>query len=98
MPNYDYQCNLCLNIFDVQHGMNDKPLVRCPECNGKARKVIVAFPHTQLNWKAHDRNDTGSSRMVIRSGRRGPSQPMDDQATNYRGVRLSGEPRPKHME
>lgn len=96
MPAYDYMCNACQEIFDVTHPMGAHPVVDCPVCGGPARKVIIAYPHTMLNWKAHDRNDTGSDRMVIRSARRGKkNQPMDDRATSYRGVRLSGEPAPE---
>lgn len=94
MPLYDYICNACLNDFEVQHRMDERPAVDCPKCGGPARKVIIGTPHVALNWKAYDRNETGSDRMVIRSGRRGKSAPMDDRATSYRGVRLSGEPEP----
>ena len=41
MPLYDYKCNGCDHLFEVNHGMNDKPELACPECQGAdARKVL----------------------------------------------------------
>lgn len=36
---YDYICNNCSNedrwlIFETNHGMNEKPKVKCPKCGG----------------------------------------------------------------
>ena len=41
MPTYDYQCNHCLQIFEVFHGMSEKPKILCPECqtNKVSRKI-----------------------------------------------------------
>ena len=47
---YDYVCNSCSDdnnmlCFEVSHGMNKKPKVRCPKCNDiNTEKVFLAIP------------------------------------------------------
>jgi len=38
---YDYKCKDCENIFEVTHGMKEKPKVKCPKCN--SFKTEIAF-------------------------------------------------------
>lgn len=47
MPIYEYQaldplrgCNKCRQGFETIQGIADKPLRRCPDCNGKIKKLI----------------------------------------------------------
>jgi|TARA_B110001454_G_C12322277_1_gene268310 putative FmdB family regulatory protein len=42
MPNYDYQCAKCGNIFEVFQSMNDKKLTKCPDtsCSGKVSRLL----------------------------------------------------------
>jgi putative FmdB family regulatory protein len=40
MPLYDYRCQVCSTdkepfTWVVQHGMDEKPIVTCPQCGGK---------------------------------------------------------------
>ncbi len=42
MPTYDYQCQTCGYRFERFHGMNDTPVITCPECQGETRRVIGA--------------------------------------------------------
>lgn len=49
---YDYQCQTCNEIFEVQHGMNETPAVACPMCDsGDVKKIILASPHIAIAWK-----------------------------------------------
>ena len=41
VPNYDYGCSKCNHEFEVSHGMNDKPRIRCPECGSAAKKLVM---------------------------------------------------------
>jgi putative FmdB family regulatory protein len=47
---YDYCCNDCntedqLLVFEVVHGMNKQPKVKCPVCNGvNTEKVFLTSP------------------------------------------------------
>jgi len=40
MPVYEYECNSCGKVFEVQQRMADAPLTDCPECDGKVKKVM----------------------------------------------------------
>lgn len=42
MPTYEYECSSCKKKFEVFHKMTDKPVKVCPECGGKAKKLISA--------------------------------------------------------
>jgi len=42
MPTYEYACDACHVIFQTRHGMNEKGLSQCNQCNGSLRKVISA--------------------------------------------------------
>ena len=40
MPTYDYKCGKCHDVFEYFQNMTDKPLVKCPKCNGKIRRLV----------------------------------------------------------
>ena len=40
MPTYDYKCEKCGYIFERFQSMTDKPLKKCPECNGAVKRMI----------------------------------------------------------
>ncbi len=40
MPTYDYRCQKCGHQFEVFQKITDDPIDTCPECNGKAERVI----------------------------------------------------------
>ena len=40
MPVYEYECNDCRKIFEIQQRMADAPLTVCPECEGTVRKLV----------------------------------------------------------
>ena len=37
MPVYEYECEGCSKVFEVQQRIADKPLTVCPECSGPLR-------------------------------------------------------------
>ena len=39
MPTYEYECLECKNRFEVFQSMNDNPIEKCSQCNGKVRKL-----------------------------------------------------------
>jgi len=39
MAFYDYRCGKCEEEFEVSHGMNDEPNIKCPKCKSKAKKM-----------------------------------------------------------
>ena len=40
MPTYDYKCEQCEHIFEAFHGMQENPVLRCPECGGRTKRQI----------------------------------------------------------
>lgn len=40
MPTYDYQCQDCKHHFELFQSIKDKPVKFCPECGGRAKRVI----------------------------------------------------------
>ncbi|RKY89865.1 zinc ribbon domain-containing protein [candidate division KSB1 bacterium] len=42
MPTYDYKCVRCGHVFEVFHGMNEIPQIKCPICGAVAEKMIGA--------------------------------------------------------
>ncbi len=41
MPRYDYECTKCGHRFEIEHGINETPKKRCPECRGSIKKCFV---------------------------------------------------------
>jgi len=40
VPTYEYKCKKCGNTFEKFQSMSDEPLKKCPECDGKVKKLI----------------------------------------------------------
>ncbi|WP_136796952.1 MULTISPECIES: FmdB family zinc ribbon protein [Desulfosediminicola] len=40
MPVYEYECDACHKVFEVQQKMADDPLTTCPECEGGLKKLM----------------------------------------------------------
>ncbi len=43
-PVYVYECGRCQQRFEVKQGFDDLPLTRCPNCEGKVKRVIFPTP------------------------------------------------------
>ena len=44
MPIYEYQCDICRCRFERRQRFDEEPIAMCPECQGKARRVIHSVP------------------------------------------------------
>lgn len=44
MPVYEYECDKCGKLFEVEQSIKDDPLKTClgPDCKGKVRRLISA--------------------------------------------------------
>jgi len=42
MPTYEYRCNDCGKRFELFQKMSDKPVEKCPHCEGDVTKIISA--------------------------------------------------------
>jgi len=49
MPVYEYKCENCGYQFEELQKINDKPLTRCPKCQGKLKKL---FSTTNFKFKS----------------------------------------------
>jgi len=41
MPTYDYKCDKCGKQFERFEKMTDHPKAKCPNCGGKAHRLIA---------------------------------------------------------
>ncbi len=44
MPIYEYECCDCGCRFERKHGLHDTHKAKCPQCQGKAKRLIQAAP------------------------------------------------------
>ncbi len=76
MPTYTYRCESCGIRFDQKQSFQDEPLTRCPECNEKSlRKVIapVGIVFKGSGWYATDhKSPSGASRPLKNEGADAP--------------------------
>ena len=54
MPVYEYECQACDQIFEVQQKISDDPLKSCPECQGEVKKLMsmTSFQLKGNGWYA----------------------------------------------
>jgi putative FmdB family regulatory protein len=44
VPTYEYECGVCRFRFERKQSFDEEPVAICPECQGKARRVIHSIP------------------------------------------------------
>jgi len=44
VPIYEYECRICKFRFERKQGFDEKPVAVCPECQGKARRILHSSP------------------------------------------------------
>ena len=44
MQTYDYECQKCHHRFELKKGFNEASAAKCPECKGKADRIITSVP------------------------------------------------------
>lgn len=74
MPTYAYTCTACEHSFEIVQSFTDDSLTRCPECEGRLRKLFnavgVVFKGSGF-YSNDSRRDTRSGKgsgMSTRSG------------------------------
>ncbi|MDD4956524.1 MAG: zinc ribbon domain-containing protein [Candidatus Omnitrophica bacterium] len=40
MPTYEYECEKCGGHFEKFQSMTDEPVKTCPDCGGKAKRLV----------------------------------------------------------
>ncbi len=76
MPTYEYKCEECGYEFEEFQNMNDKPIEKCPECNGKVKRlfskdVSLIFKGSGFYSTDYKRND---SQVKTCCGRKEPCE------------------------
>jgi len=75
MPIHEYRCRKCEAVVERIEGMHDKPMKKCPSCDGKVDQMISssAFVLKGTGWYATDygtkSHDNGNG-----NGKRGPKE------------------------
>jgi len=44
MPTYEYECSVCYHRFERRQRFDEEPVAICPNCQGKAHRVIHSVP------------------------------------------------------
>jgi putative FmdB family regulatory protein len=62
MPVYEYECQECNKVFEVQQKIADKPLSDCPECQGPVKKLMSmsSFQLKGGGWYADGYSSNGN--------------------------------------
>lgn len=74
MPVYEYECQSCSKVFEIQQKIADKPLTTCPECAGEVKK-LMSMSSFQLKGGGWYADGYASS-----SGKAGASAPASSSA------------------
>lgn len=71
MPTYQYRCTECGHELEKFQSFHDDPLVHCPECSGRLRKVFnavgVVFKGSGF-YRTDNRSGSTSSLPAASSG------------------------------
>ncbi len=75
MPLYEYQCLPERHSFEVRQGINDDPVVTCPECGGAVRRVIqpVGIVFKGSGFYVNDSRKSTSTTTPAPAGKAGES-------------------------
>jgi len=44
LPIYEYECGECQLRFERKQSFDEEPVAMCPQCQGKARRVLHSIP------------------------------------------------------
>lgn len=44
MPTYEYECESCHRVFEVQQRISEPPLTSCEQCGGAVRRLLSPAP------------------------------------------------------
>jgi putative FmdB family regulatory protein len=97
MPIYEYQCSKCGHL-EIFQRITEKPLLRCPTCQGKVTKLISqsSFHLKGSGWYMTDYARKGGSETKSASDKKGSSDTSSakegDKATSTESSDRSSSP------
>ena len=61
MPKYDYRCLGCQHVYEIEHDVDESPIVLCNECGNRCRKMISSMPvlYKTNGFYSTDKEDKG---------------------------------------
>ena len=62
MPTYEYECTKCGHTFEKFQQMTADPLRKCPECEGKLRRLIGTGAGVIMKGSGARTTDAGLTR------------------------------------
>jgi putative FmdB family regulatory protein len=72
MPTYEYECGHCRNRFEIKQGFDDEAKAACPQCKGKAKRIIRSSPIIFKGsgfYVTDSRRNTGESEVGKSTGK-----------------------------
>ena len=93
MPNYDYKCDTCGEVFEVFQSMNEPKLTNCPQagCDGTVKRLLgtgagiifkgSGFYQTDYrsdSYKAGQKKDSDASSPKKEKSEKKESKPKSD--------------------
>ena len=82
MPTYEYECQKCGYKFEKFQNMSEKPIKKCPKCNGRVERLIgkgagIIFKGSGF-YATDYRKDTSSGRTCCGRTERCETPPCSD--------------------
>jgi len=98
LPIYDYECSSCHSRFERRQRFDEEPVAVCPDCNGRARRVIHSVPvffkgsgfYSTDNGRVL-RNNYGSKTEGTESAQESKAEAKSDTKTEAKAGTATGE-------
>jgi len=107
MPTYDYECQSCGKVFEKFHSMKSRPRVKCPDCGGRAKKLLgtganIIFKGSGFYETDYRRKRTAGSMRRIIGVREPPAlnrlpKPRQAMARRRRSLKVKIQPGPGNL-
>ncbi|MGA1844985.1 MAG: FmdB family zinc ribbon protein [bacterium] len=68
MPTYEYECTACGTRFERRQAVTDPPNAECPECHGKARRLVSGGAGFIMKGSGHGGSSRGSQTCSLEQG------------------------------
>ena len=97
MPIYEYECSECRHRFERRQSFYEEPIALCPQCEGKARRVIHAFSviYKGSGWYV---TDYANKSIVGGDGRKPAEAKAESDSAEKAKAPLASEKKPEAKE
>jgi putative FmdB family regulatory protein len=91
MPTYEYECTACKYTFEEFQKITDKPLLECPRCRGKVRRLISGGAGLIFKGSGFYVTDYKRSNLPQKKGTTGTQLKKPDDKSKLPAKKDSGE-------